>query len=76
MSLSRICMRAVDSWTRGGIELATKQSLKRGAGGYKILMTLITQFSSIVIIQKNWIQAGKGNTNKIIVGSTIVFFIF
>lgn len=69
-------MRAVDSWRRGEADLAKKTGIKREIGGHKTLISLTTQFSGIVIIRRNWIQASKGNTNKIIGASAIVSFIF
>lgn len=53
-----------------------KDKGKGRAGGHRILISLTTQFSRIAIIQRNWIQAAKGNTNKIIVVTVTVFFIF
>ena len=42
---------------------------KRGVESQKTLISLTAQFSRIIIIQKNWIQDGKGNSNKITVES-------
>lgn len=53
-----------------------KDKGKARVGGHRILILLTTRFSRIAIIQRNWIQAAKGNANKIIVVSVTVFFIF